>query len=275
MRILVAIPVYNEEQYVTQVLEHVKQYAEHVLVIDDGSTDATPTLLASVPVDVIRHGKNKGYGRSIRDAFRWAQCYDFDWLITMDCDEQHEPDSLPDFYAAIEAAHDDSKGADVISGSRYLRVEEDEATIPPADRRAINHRITKLVNDRLGMTITDSFCGFKAYRVSKLKDLNLDENGYAIPLQQWVQHAAHGHRVSEVPIRLIYNDPNRSFGGHLDDADRRIKHYLEVFEAEVRKHESDLNERLGAHAVAGILADTAAVLAPCRGDCDGHGSASS
>ena len=72
MRTLIAIPVYNEQKYVTKVLEEVNQYSDDVLVIDDGSTDATPTLLATLPVDVIRHKTNLGYGRSIRDAFRWV-----------------------------------------------------------------------------------------------------------------------------------------------------------------------------------------------------------
>ncbi len=230
MRTLVAIPVYNEERYVLPVIQKVTSFAEDVLVVDDGSSDATPTLLARLPVDVVRHRQNLGYGRSIRDAFLWAQTYGYDWLITMDCDEQHEPEALPNFMEAIAA--DDS---DVISGSRYLCAERC-GDPPPADRRKINAGITEMVNDRLGFSITDAFCGYKAYRVSTLKDLNLDVDGYAIPLQFWVQHAASEHRVTEVPIRLIYNDPNRSFGGPLDDADVRLKHYLEVFEAELAKH---------------------------------------
>lgn len=234
MKILLAIPVYNEERYVPKVLSEVRRYMSDVLVIDDGSTDGTPTLLAQQPVDVIRHAANGGYGRSIRDAMRWAQCYGYDWLITMDCDEQHEPESLPDFERAIAA--DD---ADVLSGSRYL----DSALCgdpPPADRRAINQRITETLNQRLGLKLTDAFCGFKAYRVAALKPLEIDEDGYAMPLQFWVQAAAHGLRVKEVPIRLIYNDPTRSFGGPLDDAERRMAHYMEVFEREYAKLEAKL-----------------------------------
>lgn len=231
MRNLIAIPVYNEQKYVTHVLDEVRRYAKDILVIDDGSTDETPLLLARQPVEVVRHAKNRGYGQSMIDAFRWAmcQCYCYDWLITMDCDEQHEPASLPDFFKAIEA--DD---ADVISGSRYM----DSALAsdaPPPDRRAINTTITQLLNDRLKLKLTDGFCGYKAYRVSALRKLALSETGYAFPLQFWVQAVAHNLRIKELPIRLIYNDPNRSFGGPLNDADRRLKHYVEVFERELRK----------------------------------------
>ena len=72
MRTLIAIPVYNEDRYVSRVVSEVTRYASDVLVIDDGSDDQTPCLLAKLPVDVIRHAYNRGYGRSIRDAFQWA-----------------------------------------------------------------------------------------------------------------------------------------------------------------------------------------------------------
>ena len=59
--------------------------------------------------------------------------------------------------------------------------------------------------------------------------------GYAFPVQFWVQSAAHGLRVREVPVRLIYNNPNRSFGGPLDDAGHRLEYYRRVFEDELAK----------------------------------------
>ena len=229
MKTLVAIPVYNEEQYVEKVLGEVKRFASDVLVIDDGSTDQTPLLLAKQKVEVIRHAENRGYGQSMIDAFRTAQCWGFDWLITMDCDEQHEPAALPVFFDAIAA--DD---ADVISGSRYLDAKL-EADRPPQDRRAINGRITKLLNEDLGYDLTDSFCGYKAYRVSAANQLSLSERGYAFPLQFWVQARAKGLRVREIPVRLIYNDPNRSFGGPLNDADNRLQHYLSVYRHELEQ----------------------------------------
>lgn len=239
MRVLIAIPVFNEQKYVTRVLDEVRRYAENILVIDDGSTDETPLLLARQPVEVIRHAVNRGYGQSMIDAFRWAQCgsYNYDWLITMDCDEQHEPASLPDFYRAIQ-----ENDADVVSGSRYLS-QSDQLNQPPTDRRTINAKITQMVNERLGLSITDAFCGFKAYRVSAVSRLRLSQQGYAFPLQFWVQAVAQGLRIKEIPIRLIYNDPNRSFGGPLDNSDRRLAHYTQVFEEEIKRFSNSLQDR--------------------------------
>lgn len=229
MRALVAIPVYNEQRYANRVLTRVLEFAEDVLVIDDGSTDDTPCLLGKHKVEVIRHAENRGYGRSMQDAFRWAIVDGYDWVITMDCDEQHEPAAIPRFVAA--AAEDTH---DVVSGSRYLLTHADNDA-PPADRRAINHQITEEINARLGLNLSDSFCGFKAYRVDALRKLSLDENGYAFPLQFWVQAVAHGLRIREIPVKLIYNDPERTFGGPLDVPSSRLDHYRRVFHCELAR----------------------------------------
>lgn len=232
MRTLVAIPVYNEQKYVASVLEKVRQHAEHILVIDDGSKDATPQLLANFPVEVIRHSTNRGYGHSLLDAFRWAAVDGFDWVITMDCDEQHEPASIPAFLRAAREGR-----SDIVSGSRYLIPPEQQEAIgsPPPERRAVNTMITEELNSRLGLALTDAFCGFKAYRVSALAGLSLDEQGYAFPLQFWVQAVAAGLRIEEIPIKLIYNDLTRSFGGPLDDRDVRLAHYRRVLHCELKR----------------------------------------
>jgi len=224
MNILVAIPVYNEARHVAGVLREVRRYAENILVVDDGSTDGTGEALADFEnIRVIRHQVNLGYGRALINAFRCALCCGMDWIITLDCDGQHEPAVIPRF---IEVAAADE--CDIVSGSRYLPNAPADAS-PPAARRRINTEITALVNETLGLDLTDAFCGFKAYRVSALKPLNLTEHGYAMPMQLWVRAARAGLRIREIPVRLIYNDPDRTFGGPLDDPGYRKRHYLRVF----------------------------------------------
>ena len=238
MDILVAIPVYNEETYIPRVLETVRGYSDHILVINDGSTDRTGELLRNFPsVHVLRHLENRGYGQSLIHAFQFAARRDYSWVITMDCDEQHEPRSLPDFFEAI--ARDD---ADVISGSRYLVCRDDDDA-PPPERLRINRCITQLLRNRLGLPLTDSFCGFKAHRVSAMRRLSLTEPGYAFPLQFWPQCARACLRVREIPVGRIYRDRSRRFGGTLDDPDARLHHYLEVLAAELNVHASMLCTR--------------------------------
>ena len=228
MRLLIAIPVHNEEQYVRQVLAKVRRFHPgDILVVDDGSTDGTAEILDRLPdIRRVRHAINLGYGKSLIDAFCYAQRHEYDWVITMDCDEQHEPEQIPEFVRQIEMDR-----WDLISGSRYLRPRGDD-DLPPSDRRRINATITKLINETLQLNLTDAFCGYKAHRVESMRRLSLDVAGYAFPMQLWPQVAAAGLRVTEIPVRLIYNDPNRSFGGQLDDADDRLRHYLRVLEEE-------------------------------------------
>lgn len=233
-RILVGIPVYNEAKYINPVLSEVCKFADDILVVDDGSNDLTPALLAGHPVEVIRHSENRGYGRSLQDMFRWAAVDKFDWLITMDCDEQHEPAAIPRFVQAIK---DDN--SDIISGSRYMELHP-ENDMPPKDRQAINRQITSELNTALGFELTDAFCGFKAYRVSALSKFDFDVNGYEFPLQLWVQSAARRLRVEEISVRLIYNDPSRTFGGPLDDPQERIDHYRAVLCRELGRYASQL-----------------------------------
>lgn len=225
---LLVIPVYNEERYVDRVLGQAERYCRRILVVDDGSTDRTAESLGQhEKVQVIRHPENLGYGRSLADAFAFAGMHAFEWLITMDCDLQHEPSYIPKFMAACRG-----NDADIISGTRYSTGWAVDAAVP-ADRRAINRAITTLIRERLGLELTDAFCGFKAYRVSALRHLVITVPGYAMPMQLWVQVARTGLRVKELPVPLVYHDPNRHFGGILDDPAARLEYYLDALYTEL------------------------------------------
>jgi glycosyltransferase involved in cell wall biosynthesis len=230
LRILIAMPVYNELKYVRHVVEKVKQFSPELLLVDDGSTDGTGELLSHLPgINLISHTTNRGYGQSLIDAFAWADARGYDWVITMDCDEQHEPEMIPQFIRHIAADE-----WDLISGSRYLRPSTSD-DLPPGDRRSINATLTSIINDLFGFTLTDAFCGFKAHRISALRRLQLDVPGYAFPMQLWPQAWAAELRIEEIPVRLIYNDPTRHFGGLLDDATHRMHHYLKVLAEETER----------------------------------------
>ncbi|NOX56389.1 MAG: glycosyltransferase family 2 protein [Planctomycetes bacterium] len=225
---LTALPVFNEEAHIQEVLAEVRRHARDILVVDDGSTDATPRLLAQIPgLHVVRHETNRGYGAALKTAFEFAIQHKYDVLVTIDCDGQHEPSLIQ---ALVECVYpDEGEPADIVSGSRYLKRFPGDS-VPPEDRRRINAEITDWLNRELGLNLTDAFCGFKAYRTFALEKLQITELGYAMPLQVWVQAAELGLRIVEFPIPLIYLEEERSFGGALDDADRRMAYYRTVLE---------------------------------------------
>ncbi|HVK15249.1 MAG TPA: glycosyltransferase family 2 protein [Gemmataceae bacterium] len=221
MNWLTAIPVYNEVAHVRDVLRQVRRVAPHVLVIDDGSTDGTSDVLArEADLRVVTHRPNRGYGAAIASAFRHFLASDFDVLVTMDCDGQHEPSRIP---VLLEALDD----ADIVSGSRYLR-DFRQDTPAPSDRRFINATITREINAHYGLTLTDSFCGFKAYRREAVEPLRITETGWGMPLQLWVQAAHRGLRIKEVGVPRLYLDPNRAFGGVMNDPTERLAYYRKV-----------------------------------------------
>ncbi len=234
VRYLTALPIYNEAAHVGAVLEEVVRHATDVLVIDDGSTDATPDLLASrEDIHCIRHETNLGYGAALKSAFDYAVHARYDLLVTIDCDGQHEPQRIG---SLVEACCD----TDVVSGSRYLDLTDAQSQAPP-ERRRINEQITRELNDRLGLSLTDTFCGFKAYRVAALADLTITEPGYAMPLEFWVQAVYHGLRIVEVPVPLIYLEEERSFGGSLDDGARRLAYYRQVVDRAIARLDPPLS----------------------------------
>ncbi len=226
-RVLTALPVYNEAANLAGVLAGALIYSEEVLVVDDGSTDGTRELL-SVRDDIrlITHERNLGYGAALRSAFAFAIRERYDVLVTIDCDGQHQPQLIPRF---VELSH----SADIVSGSRYLRRFPGDSD-PPEVRKRINMILVEEINRRMGLKITDAFCGFKAYRSSALAEMELTENGYAMPLELWVQAYKLGLKIVEAPVPLIYLDEKRSFGGALDQADVRLAVYRRVLENSLR-----------------------------------------
>ncbi|MFM8584444.1 MAG: glycosyltransferase family 2 protein [Planctomycetaceae bacterium] len=227
---LTALPVFNEQSHIAGVLTEVLRHSSRILVVNDGSRDNTAGELARFPqVEVVTHPKNLGYGAALRSAFEHAPKVGVRVLVTIDCDGQHEPRLIP---RLVEALTDN---VDIVSGSRYLR-EHPGDNAAPADRRRINQQITAEVNDRLGLSLTDAFCGFKAYRVSALKQFEITDLGYAMPLQVWVQAVAAGLRITEFPVPRVYLEEKRSFGGSLDDAQIRLAHYRKVLDEALQRH---------------------------------------
>jgi dolichol-phosphate mannosyltransferase len=221
----VVMPVYNEEATICSVLDTVLHWFSGVIVVvDDGSTDGTRECLAGRDdISVVRHEVNAGYGASLIDGFEATVRLGVDAVVTMDCDGQHEPEHIPSFLSALAEA-------DIVSGSRYLPGSAALGTTP-AERADVNATVTASINAVTGWRLTDAFCGFKAYRSTALATLDLNEAGYAMPLQLWAQAWRADLRVVELPVERIYNHDDRSFGADLDDARKRLAYYDRVWRA--------------------------------------------
>mgnify|MGYP001996240696 FL=1 len=224
---LLVIPLYNEEEHVKAVISKVREYfTGDLLIINDGSTDKSSEILAEIKdIKVINQTENCGYGCALIEGFYYAIENNYEIVITMDCDEQHEPCLIPSFLKEINRY-------DIVSGSRYLNGSSPLFEIPPPDRKKVNKEITEIINKYTGYNLTDTFCGFKAYKVDAIKKLNLDEKGYAFPLQVWLQAHKQELKIKEIPVDLIYKNLNRTFGSNLDDPIKRKKYYLSVIERE-------------------------------------------
>jgi glycosyltransferase involved in cell wall biosynthesis len=222
-KFLTALPLYNEAGHVGPVLDEVLRFSPDVLVVNDGSTDRSAEVLARRnDVRVLTHERNQGYGAALRSAFQYALDHCYDVLVTIDCDGQHQPKMIPEFVARCADAQ-------IVSGSRYLKQFAGDS-LPPVERRRINVEITAEINQRLGLNLTDGFCGFKAYRKDALARLHITETGYAMPLEVWAQAARSKLSIVELPVPLIYLDEARSFGGSLDNANTRLDYYRVVLD---------------------------------------------
>ena len=224
---LVLIPAHNEEATVGTIVQAtLAAWAVDVLVVDDGSTDATAQKSEASGARVLRLPERRGYGGATIAGFAEAIRAGYEFVATIDADGQHEPEHLGEFLQVVR------QGWDVVSGTRYHPSSASHGSIPE-ERSRINRHVTEMINRYTGWSLTDAFCGMKAYRVSALATLSLDETGYAFPLQFWLRAAHAGLRVTELAVDNLYLDPTRRFGGTLDDPQVRMEFYTRVLEREM------------------------------------------
>ena len=197
MKIIVGIPAFNEEKNIAVLIIQLKKIADKIIVCNDGSTDLTSKIAEELGATVINHEKNLGYGAAIRSIFLKSKDLDGDILVTFDADGQHRIEDINKVINPIINGE-----SDLVIGSRFL---DESAKEVPRYRKAGIKLITKITNATIKKQLTDSQSGFRAYSKKVLNELNPSELGMGISTEILIKASAKNFRISEVPIKIIYN----------------------------------------------------------------------
>jgi glycosyltransferase involved in cell wall biosynthesis len=199
-RIAVLIPAYNAAETLHGVIEGIKGYLSSILVVDDGSTDATSAIASAAGVCVLRHHTNRGKGVALRTGFWFLLHQGYDAIITMDADGQHDPSFIPLFIDASEEGK-----VDIVIGSRAQ-----EFYAMSWLRRFWNRLGVKAVSKLIGIPLTDTQSGYRLIKSEVLKGLPLRAAGYEIELELLIKACKRGHRVVEIPVTTHFIDGRHS-----------------------------------------------------------------
>ncbi|WP_245529396.1 glycosyltransferase family 2 protein [Methanofollis liminatans] len=194
---IAAMPAYNEEQYIAKTIVGAYRYVDLVLVIDDGSSDATVEIAQALGALVIRHRTNLGYGGALRTIFSVSRTLGAGALVILDSDGQHSPDDLPALLNGLE------EGSDVVIGSRFL--DGSKGDIPAY--RKVGMKVLDTATQFAGgdLKVSDSQSGFRAYGRRAIGAVHVTGEGMSAGSEILIQAADAGLAISEVPITVRYD----------------------------------------------------------------------
>ena len=201
--VAVGIPAFNEEHSIARIIIEAQQYADTVIVCDDGSSDLTGKIAERLGADVIRHAENSGYGAAIKSLFSRALECGADVLVTLDGDGQHTATEIPQVIDPIIKGN-----SDVVIASRFI--DEKGTAEMPFYRKLGAKVITKLVNSSSQNGVSDSQSGFRAYNRQALEQLSVSEAGMGASVQILLDANKHNLRISEVTGTCKYKTGNIS-----------------------------------------------------------------
>jgi len=197
----VCIPAFNAEKTIGEIVEKSLQYADKVIVCNDGSTDKTGQKAKEKGATIINHKKNLGYGAAIITLFKEAKKQNAEIMITLDGDGQHNPEQIPTLVSALT-----ENNVDVVIGSRFL----DKNTISPGYRKTGIKIITSASNFETNFKVSDSQSGFRAYSKKAIDLIHPTEKGMSVSTEILLKASNKGLSVAEVPISISYEGDTSS-----------------------------------------------------------------
>ncbi len=189
------LPAFNEEVSIGSVVLRTRQYADRVIVVDDGSSDRTAVVAALAGAEVLRHSQNQGKGAALKTGF--ASLNGDAVIVTIDTDGQHDPADIPRLVQPILQGE-----ADMVNGSRYLNGNKKDT---PFYRRVGQKVLDVATNIDSGLRVTDSQSGFRAFSGRSKDVFRFGQNGLAIESEMLTDAAAAGLRIKEVEIGVRYD----------------------------------------------------------------------
>ncbi len=191
------IPAYREEVHVRGVAERVCAQLDHVLVIDDGSSDATAARAREGGAEVTVHPENRGKGDAIKTGLRhWLSRDEIEFILLLDADGQHLPEEIGRFFSA--AATTD---AGLFVGTRMNDVRE-----MPFVRRAVNRYMSHRVSRACGQEVPDTQCGYRMIERTLVRHLLDGTSRFDYETEMLIVASRQGFRIASVPISTIYSD---------------------------------------------------------------------
>jgi len=199
-KICVLIPTYNNAQTFESVLKGVLDYTDKVIVVNDGSTDETDSILSRYPViNKVSYSPNQGKGMALRRGFDKAAELGFDYAISIDSDGQHYPDDLPLFAEAIEK----NSGA-LIMGARNMEQE----SVP--GKSSFGNKFSNFwYKVETGITLSDTQSGYRLYPVQRLKGISFFTRKFEFEIEVLVRSAWRGIPVKQIPVKVFYPEKEK------------------------------------------------------------------
>jgi glycosyltransferase involved in cell wall biosynthesis len=195
------VPAYDEERHVRAVAERVRAQLDRVLVVDDGSIDATAACAREGGAEVVSHAENRGKGESIKTGLRhWLAHEEIDFILLLDADGQHLPEEINRFF--VVAAETE---AGLYVGTRMNDVRE-----MPFVRRVVNRYMSHRISQVCGQEVPDTQCGYRMLRRALAPHLLGGTSRFDYETEMLFLASRQGFRIASVPISTVYADEKSS-----------------------------------------------------------------